>query len=406
MSGSRTYLDFNASAPLRPEARTAVIAALDVNGNAASAHAEGRRARGLIDEARDRVAALVGAKPEEVVFTSGATEANNWAVRGGWRQVVVGATEHDSILAPARALNRDVIELPCDATGIIAVDGISRAVGLGERGLVTVQLANAETGVLQPLGIVASRARSAGFLVHSDAVQAAGRVPVDFHALGLDLMSISSHKIGGPKGVGALVIRNGLDIAPLLAGGGQERRRRSGTENVAAIAGFGAAAEAARRDLDQMPSLTRLRDDLEARLLEITPTAVVVGCASPRLPNTSCIALPGAQAATLLIRLDLAGIAVSAGSACSSGRIGGSHVLAAMGIDKRLAAGAIRVSLGHGTTAADIDSFIAVWRDIHAPGVSPSGAAPSHAPHHLSINTRRAMVADPQGPLSAQPPGE
>lgn len=365
MAGDRTYLDHNASAPLRPEARAAVLSALDVTGNAASVHAEGRRARGLVDEAREQVAMLIGAKPEEIVFTSGATEANNWAIKSGWDHLAVGATEHDSVIAPAQVADPELLVLPSDADGIIDTAPLAAAFPPGARGLVSVQLANAETGVLQPLARVVESARASGLVVHSDAVQAVGRIPVDFRALGLDLMSISAHKIGGPKGVGALVIRDGLDLPALLAGGGQERRRRSGTENVPAIAGFGAAAAAARRDLEQAAALLNLRNALEEQLLGITPDAVVIGSASARLPNTSCIALSGAQAATLLIKLDLAGIAVSAGSACSSGKIGGSHVLAAMGIDKNLAASAIRVSLGHTTTIADIDRLIAAWRAIH-----------------------------------------
>lgn len=385
MSDQRTYLDHNATAPLRPEARAAVLAAFDLVGNASSVHAEGRRSREAVEVAREHVAALVGAKPEEVVFTSGATEANNWVVRGGWDRLLVGATEHDSVLAPARSSRSDVIELRCCAGGLVDVASIAGALPAlhpslvaphpyplptggrgtcGAGGLVSIHLANAETGVVQPIAEAAEVARRSGYLVHGDAVQAVGRVAVDFRALGIDFMSISAHKLGGPKGVGALVIREGIELRPLLAGGGQERRRRSGTENVAAIAGFGAAAAAALEGLGDMARVTRLRDRLEAGVKAITPDAVVIGSQSSRIPNTSCIALVGADASTLLIQLDLAGIAVSAGSACSSGKIGGSHVLAAMGIDSRLARGAIRVSLGPTTTEHDVERFIAAWDKI------------------------------------------
>jgi cysteine desulfurase len=365
-----------------------MLAALDLQGNASSVHAEGRRARAVVEDARECIAALVGAKPEEVVFTSGATEANNWVVRGGWERLLVGATEHDSVLAPARSSQCDVFELACDPGGLVAVDAITGGLpapqpsvaaphpdllptgrrGTGGAGsLVSIHLANAETGVVQPIAEVAEMARRSGYLVHCDAVQAVGRVAIDFGALGLDFMSVSAHKLGGPKGAGALVIRDGIELRPFLAGGGQERRRRSGTENVAAIAGFGAAASAALDGLGDMDRVARLRDRLEAGVKAITADGVVIGSESPRLPNTSCIALAGADASTLLIQLDLAGIAVSAGSACSSGKIGGGHVLAAMGIESRLARGAIRVSLGPTTTEHDVERFIAAWEKIQQP---------------------------------------
>lgn len=387
MSEARTYLDHNATAPLRPEARAAMLAALDLPGNASSVHAEGRRARAVVEDAREAVAALVGAMPEEVVFTSGATEANNWVVRAGWAQLAVGATEHDSVLAPARAVDPAVMELGCAGNGIFDIGPIAERFNLyplpaargrgicSTRDLVSIQIANPETGVVQPIAEAVVVARRHGILIHSDAVQAAGRVPVDFEALGLDFMSISAHKLGGPKGVGALVIRDGVDLPALLCGGGQERRRRSGTENVAGIAGFGAAATAARAGLGEMAGVARLRDRLEAGVKAASPDVRFIGAESARLPNTSCIALPGADASTLLIQLDLAGIAVSAGSACSSGKIGGSHVLAAMGIPSSLARGAIRVSLGPTTTGQDVERFIAAWDKIQQQRDRRSGHA-------------------------------
>jgi cysteine desulfurase len=261
----------------------------------------------------------------------------------------------------------ELVVLACDADGVVDAEASVAAVRSmdGERGCFSLQFANGETGVMQSIARSAAAMRTAGFAVHCDAVQAVGRVSVDFAALGLDLMSVSSHKVGGPKGVGALVIRDGFDLQPLMAGGGQERRRRSGTENVAAIAGFGAAAAAAKAGLGQMRDISRMRDMLEAGVASITPDAVVIGNAAERLPNTSCIAVPGAQAASLLIKLDLAGVAVSAGSACSSGKIGGSHVLSAMGVEKRLAQGALRISMGHTTTIADVERFLVAWEAIH-----------------------------------------
>jgi cysteine desulfurase len=401
MSAPRTYLDWNATAPLRPEARAAMIAALDMVGNASSVHTEGRAARAIVDRAREQVAALVGAEPQEVVFTSGATEANNWIVRAGWDRILVGSIEHDSVLVPARQCGAEIVELACLPSGRIDVAGACTAGVLESKHgvLATMQLANSETGALQPLDALLARVADHAIVVHCDAVQAVGRVPVAFE--GVDLMSLSSHKLGGPTGVGALIIRKSFELSAMISGGGQERRRRAGTDNVAAIAGFGAAAVAARAGLAQMAEVETLRDRLEAGVRDITPEAVIVGAASPRLPNTSCIALSGAQAATLLIRLDLAGIAVSAGSACSSGKIGSSHVLDAMGIDSRLAAGAIRVSLGHTTTSADIGRFLAAWREIHR-DVGPRGL--DATPHRAfqSEDRRRVKAPGPVGLVAPQ----
>jgi cysteine desulfurase len=373
MFGSRTYLDHNATAPLRPEAREAMLAAIDLVGNPSSVHAEGRRARAIVEEARERVARLVGAATEEVVFTSGATEANNWVIRAGWDAVVAAPHEHDSVLAPARSLGASPMLLPVGTTGVADIAWLQgpAAPRAGNRGLLSLHLANAETGVLQPVAEAVATAPG-GFLVHTDAVQAVGRVPVDFRTLGVALMSVSAHKLGGPKGIGALVIRSGVDLPPLLAGGGQERRRRSGTENVAAIAGFGAAARAARFDPVDAARIKMMRDRLEEEVKAITPSACFIGAESPRLPNTSCIAIPETDATTLLIRLDLEGVAVSAGSACSSGKIGRSHVLEAMSVQDELARAAIRVSLGTTTTDDDIDRFLAAWSTIHTPRATRS----------------------------------
>jgi cysteine desulfurase len=364
VSGPRTYLDYNASAPLRAEARAAVVAALDVFGNASSVHAEGRRARAIVDAARESVATLVNAEPGEVVFTSGATEANTWALSAPWSMIALADIEHDSVRAPAAQLAASrgafAIGLPVadDGTVDVALEG------QGDGLLVALQMANNETGVLQDVAAAGLKARAHGASLHCDAVQAPGRVAIDFKTLGASTMSLSAHKIGGPKGVGALVVGNGVVLPPLLTGGGQEQRRRAGTENVAAIAGFGAAAKAALRDLADAPRVAKLRDKLEAEVRRTTPEAVIVGAGAPRLPNTSLIALPGASAETLVIKFDLAGIAVSAGAACSSGKVAQSHVLTAMGLPAEIAGSAIRVSLGPGTTEQDIAAFIAAWKRI------------------------------------------
>lgn len=370
MTAARTYLDWNASAPLRPEARAAMVATLDVTGNPSSVHAEGRRARALVEAAREQVAALVGAKAAEVVFTSGATEANNWALTAGWDTVFASDIEHDSVLAPARASGARIVPIPASGDGVARVETLAhciqaRSQPLG-RALVTLQMANNETGVIQPVAATAALAREHGLLVHTDAVQAVGRVPVNFAQLGVDLLSMSSHKIGGPKGVGALVVREGIELAALVTGGGQERRRRAGTENVAAITGFGAAATAALGDLARIDRTAARRDLLERGLERLAPEVVIIGQSMPRLPNTTCVAWPGKLAETLVIKLDLAGIAISAGAACSSGKVGPSHVLAAMGLPPAIASSAVRISLGHETGMRDIRRLLRAWGEIGA----------------------------------------
>lgn len=370
MTAERTYLDYNATAPLRQEARAAMVGALDVVGNPSSVHAEGRAARALIEDAREKVAALVGALPSEIVFTSGATEASNWVLRRSWRKVAFSDVEHASVRAPCLAADGGLIRLAARTDGSIDLAGIEALPVAGDAasasgGLLAVQMANNETGVIQPVGEIAKVARARGFKVFTDAVQAAGRIPLDVAALGVDYLSLSAHKIGGPKGVGALYVRDrggdGASLPPMMIGGGQERRRRGGTENVAAIAGFGAAAEAARRDLAGVARLAEMRDRMERKMLRLTPGAVVVGATSPRLCNTTSIALDGTVADRLVILFDLDGLAISAGSACSSGKVGASHVLAAMGLAPRLASGAIRISIGHETSDADIDACVAAW---------------------------------------------
>jgi cysteine desulfurase len=363
----RTYLDYNATTPLRAEAKAAMVGAFDVIGNPSSVHAEGRRARALIEAARESVARLVGARPSEVVFTSGASEANSLALWQPWASILTSGIEHESVLASARAHAGEVVMLLVGRDGRINIEefaGMLASRSFIGPALVAVQLANNETGVIQPLAEIAELARVHGIKVHTDTVQAVGRMPIDFAGLDVDTLAISAHKFGGPKGVGALVVRDHIDLVPLLRGGGQERRRRAGTENVAAIAGFGAAAEAALLDLAMVDAVRALRDGLEAELKRLSPAVVIVGESAPRLANTTAVALPGKLAETLVIRLDLAGIAVSAGSACSSGKVGASHVLEAMGLGPDIAANTIRVSLGQTTTKDDIAAFLAAWKAI------------------------------------------
>ncbi|MEZ5816140.1 MAG: cysteine desulfurase family protein [Hyphomicrobiaceae bacterium] len=363
MSGDRAYLDWNASAPLRPGARTAMLAAMELVGNPSSVHGEGRHARGILEEARADVARLVGARPSEVIFTSGGTEANNIAVAAGWRRIVTTAVEHESVLAAARRHARDVSVVPVDRNGIVGREALASALSDVEdvsSTLLSVQMANNETGVIQPVDEITSVAKACGISVHSDAVQAAGRLPVDFGSLGLDMLSISAHKLGGPKGVGALVVRDGIGVRSLVAGGGQEGRRRAGTENLVGIAGFGGAARAARDEHRLCGRLSSLRKAIEEVILSTVPGSMIVGGDVPRLPNTVCFTWPGKAADTLLIRLDLGGVAVSSGAACSSGKVGPSHVLAAMGLGVAESRSAIRVSFGATTAKHEIERFLSV----------------------------------------------
>lgn len=363
----RTYLDFNATAPLRPEAKSAMVEALDIVGNPSSVHSEGRRARAVIERARENVARLVGAKPSEIVFTSGASEANAWALSQPWATIFTSGIEHDSVLAPARASGAALVMLPIGRDGIVNVNELAAMLASGafaRPAVIAVQLANNETGIIQPVAAIAELACANDMKMHVDAVQAAGRLAIDFAALDVDTLSISAHKFGGPKGVGALVIRDHVDLVPMIRGGGQERRRRAGTENLPAIAGFGVAAEAAHHDLEEASAIVVLRDKLETAIKRASPNAVIIGEGAPRLQNTTAVALPGKLAETLVIRLDLAGIAVSAGSACSSGKVGASHVLEAMGFGPDIAASTIRVSLGPTTNDDDIAAFLAAWKTI------------------------------------------
>jgi cysteine desulfurase len=356
------YLDYNATAPAKPAVIAAVAAALAETGNASSVHRFGRLTRRTVETARDQVAALVNASPASVVFTGSGTEANNLALhRAQGQAVLVSAIEHDCVLRAAP----DATLIPVTRDGVVDLEALDRMLAGTSSALVAVMLANNETGVVQPLAEIVRIARAHGASVHCDAVQAAGKVAIDMQALGVDTLALSAHKLGGPQGVGALIVSDRVAMRPLLVGGGQERGRRAGTENVAGIAGFGVAAGLATTDLPQMQALAPLRDATETRLLRVAPEAVIFGAAVKRLPNTICVAMPGVAAETQVMALDLAGVAVSAGSACSSGKVKASHVLTAMGMAP-LAGAAIRFSAGWRSTAEDFDRFVETWTALWA----------------------------------------
>ena len=369
----RIYLDWNATAPLRPQARAAALAALDSSGNPSSVHAEGRAARRLIEEAREKVAALVAAEPRNVVFTSGGTEANMLALTPASGpdgkvpdRLLISALEHPSVLAGGRFAAAAVQRVPATGDGQIDLAALADALAAleGRRALVSLMLANNETGVVQPVSEAARLTHEAGGVLHVDAVQAAGRIPCDINAIGADLLTLSGHKIGALKGVGAVVRRDAAVPfpAPLIRGGGQERGARAGTENVAGIAAFGAAAAAALVDLGaEAGDMRALRDRFEAGLRSASPDIVVFGAGAERLPNTTLFALNGMKAETAVIAFDLEGVAVSSGAACSSGKVQPSHVLAAMEVPPQLARAAVRVSLGPTTTQSEIDRTIQAW---------------------------------------------
>ena len=376
----RIYLDWNATAPLRPQAREALQDALAVAGNPSSVHAEGRAARRLIEHAREDVAHLIGASPANVIFTSSGTEANMLALSPAIEtasekrprdRLFISAIEHASVRAGGRFARAAIEDIPVDGDGRINVtalaDAMSRAMARASRPLVSIMLANNETGVVQPVAHAAAIVHAANGLLHVDAVQAAGRIPCDIGALSADLLTLSAHKIGGSKGAGALVrARDDIHFAdPLVRGGGQERGLRAGTENVAGIAAFGAAAATARWQMaEEAAHMRALRDSLESGLKAILPSVVIFGIGAERLPNTTLFSVDGMNAETGVIAFDLEGVAVSSGAACSSGKVQPSHVLAAMGVSPALTRGAIRVSLGWTTTKADVEMYLDAWRKL------------------------------------------
>jgi cysteine desulfurase len=378
MTVPHVYLDHNATAPLRPDARAAMLNALDHGGNPSSVHGAGRRARAMVEDARERIADLVDAAPRQVVFTAGGTEANHLALRGvAVRRILVSAVEHDSVLAAAAAAR---VVLPVDRDGVLDLDALEDTLRADEGPvLVSVMLANNETGVIQPVAEAAALAHRHGALIHCDAAQGFGRIPVSFATLGVDLLTLSAHNVGGAPGTGVLVVGDGVALTALMSGGGQESGLRAGTENVAGIAGFGAAAIAAEaeRAAGGDARLAALRDALEAGVRRAAPEAVFLGRKAARLPNTSCIALPGRPAELQVIALDLAGVAVSAGSACSSGKVRRSHVLGAMGYGDAVAGCAIRASMGWNSEPADVDRFLDAWIAMRAGAAERADLVPA-----------------------------
>ena len=373
MTDMTAYFDYNATAPVKPGVAVAVADALAVGGNPSSVHRNGRLAHAVIERAREQVAGLVGAASRDVIFTSGGTEANNLALHAlvtktdqepAGRRLIVSAIEHPSVLAAADHLG--ATRLPVDGDGVVDLAELERLLAADERPtLISIMLANNETGVIQPIAQAAVIAHKYNALLHVDAVQAAGRLALDINELGVDLMSLSAHKLGGAMGTGALIVTPGVGkISRLLHGGGQERGLRPGTENVPGIAGFGVAAELALEDLARADEIKALRDDIEAHLTNAASDARVVGVGVPRLNNTTCITMPGVASETQVMALDLAGVAVSAGAACSSGKVVRSHVLSEMGLAPDEADSAIRISLGWQTSANDIERLKAAWTEI------------------------------------------
>ena len=358
------YLDSNATAKVRPEVIRAVAEVMAEEGNASSVHAAGRRARRLVEDARSAVAALVGASPDQVVFTSGGTEANNQVMRECCpRRTLVSAIEHPAVLEACPG----AVQVPVNSDGVVDLGELETALrSADDPEWVALMLANNETGVLQPVAEAAEIAHGFGAKFHCDAVQAAGKIPLDFASLGVDSMAVTAHKFGGPQGIGALVVRDAGAVSCLLRGGGQERGLRGGTESCAQIAGFGVAARIALERMAEFAAIAELRDALEARLASITPGFRIFGGSASRLPNTSKLLMPGVSSEIQVMSFDLAGIAVSAGSACSAGRIAPPYVLSAMGVSDDEARCALRVSLGWHSGPDDIDRLVEVWRDVFA----------------------------------------
>lgn len=367
----RIYLDYNASAPLRPAAREAMLDVLNLGDlalNASSVHYFGRAGRNLLEDSRRSVAGLASVPPAQVIFTSGATEANNAVIQHfsrhyPQRRILVSAMEHPSVLKAAPEL----VPIPATPQGLVDLGALEALLARdGGAVLVSVMAVNNETGAIQNVSEISAIARKYGAFVHSDAVQAAGRIPLNPQEMGVDFLTLSSHKIGGPQGAGALILGLCGETPTLLFGGGQERGARAGTENLASIAGFGAAAHESLERMNHYQALGGWRDRLERDILSITPDAVIHAKNTPRVANTTLFSLPGVSSETLLMALDLEGVAISNGAACSSGRVEPSHVLTAMGLGRDLASSALRISLGWATKEADIDRFLAAWATVTA----------------------------------------
>ncbi len=376
----RIYLDHNATSPMRPEAIAAFTECLGQSLNASSVHYEGRSARQKIEAARQVLAELLQGKPQEVVFTSGGSEACNQAIKAWeastrpFERILVSAVEHDAVIKAAESAGLPIGYIAVDENGVVSIDDVRQKLEDPSPALVCVMAANNETGVLQPVAEIAALVRAHGSLLFCDASQAVGKIAVSFRDLGADMMAVSAHKFGGGLGAGALLIKQGMRLGALIDGGGQEGRRRSGTENLPAIAAMVAALQAAVHGLEAFANLAAERDRLEQSLMNLNPDLMVFGRSVPRLPNTSCFAVPSSRAETLVMGLDLAGVSVSSGAACSSGKVGASHVMRAMGVAPDLASGALRLSFGWSSKAAnEAEAFIKIWQNRFS-GSRPSAA--------------------------------
>jgi len=362
----RIYFDYNATGIPKRGVIDAVAEAMSHVGNPSSVHGAGRAARLRVDDARASIAALINTSPQNIIFTGCGTEANNMALRGtAAASIIHSVIEHEATVEAATATGKPVYHVAVDAHGVVDMAALVKALATAPSpALVSIMLANNETGVIQPIADIAKAAHEFGALVHTDAIQAVSKIPVDFSALGVDMMSIAAHKMGGPQGIGALIVRPGIDVNAFLVGGGQERGRRSGTENVAGIVGFGVASELAQRDMDKYDHVRQLRDELQAKILACAPDAKAFGSGGERLPNTLSISMPGVPGDVQVMQFDLAGIALSSGSACSSGRVRESHVLNAMGAGQD-GLNAIRISMGPDTNAGEVDRFFKAWQKIY-----------------------------------------
>lgn len=361
------YLDYNATALMKPAVIEEMARVMAIGGNPSSVHAVGRGAKAILEQSRQTIGRMINCRPQKVTFTGGGTEANNIALKATGRDhIIIAATEHDSIAGIKDNFSGTVHCLSVDQNGKVSPEELTEALqDIPEKTLVSIMLANNETGVVQDIKTLAEITHAAGALFHTDAIQALGKIPVDFRALGVDMMSLSAHKISGPQGVGALVALEKIDIKPIIFGGGQEVGRRSGTENLAGIAGFAKAVSMVPKSLNVMDHLKEMRDRLEQEISRHAPDAVFYGASSDRLPNTTTILMPGVASETQVMAFDLDGICVSSGSACSSGKVKPSHVVSAMGARQDQALSTIRVSLGWQTTPQDVDSFIAAWIKLY-----------------------------------------
>ncbi|PCI48470.1 MAG: cysteine desulfurase [Alphaproteobacteria bacterium] len=361
------YLDYNATALMKPEVIGEMTRVMAIGGNPSSVHALGRGARAILEQSRGTIAHVINCRPQKIIFTGGGTEANNIALRATDRDhIIIGATEHDSIGAIKTHFTGTVKTLPVDENGLISSEDLTKAlVDSPEKTLVSLMLANNETGVVQDIKTLADISHRAGALFHTDAIQALGKIAVDFRDLGVDMMSFSAHKLSGPQGVGALVALEKIDIQSINFGGGQEVGRRPGTENLAGIAGFAKAVELVPENLIAMDYLRILRDRIEQEISAIAPEVIFYGAKADRLPNTTTILMPNVSSETQVMAFDLDGICVSSGSACSSGKVKPSHVVSAMGAQQDQALSTIRVSLGWKTTESDVDAFIAAWIKLY-----------------------------------------